>query len=86
VFCSEWHSFRTFRNIVLWFSIQPFGLLRGEVTLVITEFATLYLNCSPAPYDQFREMFDEQEVSLRKLGGAKYFTCGRDSMPFDPKA
>ena len=47
---------------------------------------TFYLNCSPAPYDQLREMFDEQAVNLRKLRGAKYFICGQDSMPFDPKA
>jgi hypothetical protein len=47
---------------------------------------TFYLNCTPAPYDQFREMFDEQPVSLRKLRGAKYFVCGQDSKPFDPNA
>ena len=47
---------------------------------------TFYLNCTPQPYDQFREMFDEPAVNLRKVRGAKYFVCGRDSMPFDPKA
>jgi hypothetical protein len=47
---------------------------------------TFYLSCTPVPYDQFREMFNEREVNLRKLRGAKYFVCGRDSMPFDPKA
>jgi hypothetical protein len=47
---------------------------------------TFYLNCTPVPYDQFREMFTERDVNLRKLRGAKYFICGQDSMPFDPKA
>jgi len=47
---------------------------------------TFYLNCTPVPYDQFREMFDEQAVNLRKLRGAKYFVCGQNSMPFDPNA
>jgi hypothetical protein len=47
---------------------------------------TFYLNCTPVPYDQFREMFDEREVNLRKLRGAKYFVCGQNSMPFDPNA
>ena len=47
---------------------------------------TFYFNFTPQPYDQFREMFDEQPVSLRKLRGAKYFVCGGDSVPFDPKA
>ena len=41
---------------------------------------------TPVPYDQFREMFDEQAVNLRKLRGAKYFVCGQNSMPFDPNA
>ena len=47
---------------------------------------TFYLNCTPVPYDQFREMFPEREVNLRMLRGTKYFICGQDSMPFDPKA
>ena len=47
---------------------------------------TFYLNCTPVPYDQFREMFDEQAVNLRKLRGTKYFVCGQNSTPFDPKA
>lgn len=47
---------------------------------------TFYLNCTPVPYDQFREMFPEWEVNLRMLRGTKYFICGQDSMPFDPKA
>jgi hypothetical protein len=47
---------------------------------------TFYLNCTPVPYDQFREMFDEQAVNFRKLRGAKYFVCGQNSMPFDPNA
>ncbi len=47
---------------------------------------TFYLNCTPVPYDQFREMFDEQAVKLRELRGAKYFICGQDSKPFDPNA
>src|SRR4029077_16827136 len=47
---------------------------------------TFYLSCSPVPYDQFREMFDEQAVNLRELRGAKYFVCGQDSKPFDPNA
>jgi hypothetical protein len=47
---------------------------------------TFYLFCSPAPYDQFHEMFDEQAVNLRKLRGAKYFVCGQNSKPFDPNA
>ena len=47
---------------------------------------TFYLSCTPLPYDQFREMFDERAVNLRKVRGAKYFICGQDSMPFDPKA
>jgi hypothetical protein len=47
---------------------------------------TFYLFCSPAPYDQFREMFNERDVNLRKLRGAKYFVCGQDSTPFDPNA
>ncbi len=47
---------------------------------------TFYLKCTPLPYDQFREMFDEQAVNLRKVRGAKYFICGQDSMPLDPNA
>src|SRR4029077_8456290 len=47
---------------------------------------TFYLSCSPVPYDQFHEMFDEQAVNLRELRGAKYFVCGQDSKPFDPNA
>lgn len=47
---------------------------------------TFYLNCTPVPCDQFREMFPEREVNLRMLRGTKYFICGQDSMPFDPKA
>ena len=47
---------------------------------------TFYLNCTPVPYDQFNEMFPEREVNLRMLRGTKYFICGQDSMPFDPKA
>jgi hypothetical protein len=47
---------------------------------------TFYLYCTPVPYDQFREMFDEQAVNFRKLRGAKYFVCGQNSMPFDPNA
>ena len=47
---------------------------------------TFYLNCTPVPYDQFREMFDEKAVNLRELRGAKYFICGQDSKPFDPNA
>jgi hypothetical protein len=47
---------------------------------------TFYLNCSPVPRDQFREMFNERDVNLRELRGAKYFVCGQDSMPFDPNA
>jgi hypothetical protein len=31
-------------------------------------------------------MFDEQDVNLRKLRGAKHFICGRGPMPFDPNA
>jgi len=47
---------------------------------------TFYLNCTPVPDDQFREMFSEQEVNLRELRGTKYFICGQNSIPFDPKA
>ena len=47
---------------------------------------TFYLNCTPVPYDQFREQFDERAVNLRELRGAKYFVCGQNSQPFDPKA
>jgi hypothetical protein len=47
---------------------------------------TFYLNCTPVPDDQFREMFGEREVNLRELRGTKYFICGQDSIPFDPKA
>jgi hypothetical protein len=47
---------------------------------------TFYLNCTPVPDDQFREMFSEQEVNFRELRGTKYFICGQDSIPFDPKA
>jgi hypothetical protein len=47
---------------------------------------TFYLNCTPVPYDQFREMFNERDVNLRELRGTKYFICGQDSVPFDPKA
>jgi hypothetical protein len=47
---------------------------------------TFYLSCTPLPHDQFREMFDERAVNLRKVRGAKYFICGQDSMPFDPNA
>lgn len=47
---------------------------------------TFYLRLTPQPIAQFREMFDEPLVNLRKLRGAKYFVCGRDTKPFDPKA
>ena len=47
---------------------------------------TFYLNCTPVPDDQFREMFGEREVNFRELRGTKYFICGQDSIPFDPKA
>jgi hypothetical protein len=47
---------------------------------------TFYLNCTPVPYDQFREMLDEQAVNLRELRGTKYFVCGQGSKPFDPNA
>jgi hypothetical protein len=47
---------------------------------------TFYLMLTPQPKAQFQEMFDEQAVNLRKLRGAKYFVCGQDAKPFDPKA
>jgi hypothetical protein len=47
---------------------------------------TFYIALTPQPVDQFLEMFEEQPVALRELRGAKYFVCGKDSMPFDPKA
>jgi hypothetical protein len=47
---------------------------------------TFYVNFTPQPYDQFREMFDERTVNLRKIRGAKYFVCGQTALPFDPKA
>jgi hypothetical protein len=47
---------------------------------------TFYLDCTPVPYEQFREMFDERAVNLRELRGTKYFVCGQDSNPFDSNA
>ena len=47
---------------------------------------TFYLQFTPQPLAQFREMFDEQAVNLRKLRGAKYFICGQDAKPLDSNA
>jgi hypothetical protein len=47
---------------------------------------TLYLSFTVLPRAQLHEMFDEQLVNLRKLRGVKYFVCGEDAKPFDPKA
>jgi hypothetical protein len=47
---------------------------------------TLYFSFTVLPVAQFREMFDEELVNLRKLRGVKYFVCGQDAKPFDSKA
>jgi hypothetical protein len=74
---------RDYRVVVLDSALQPPNWGNNASYYGIR---TFYLNCTPVPYDQFREMFDEREVNLRKLRGAKYFVCGQDSIPFDPKA
>lgn len=47
---------------------------------------SFYMNFTPQPYEQFREMWDEQPIGLRKLRGARYFICGGSVMPGDPTA
>jgi len=47
---------------------------------------TLYFSFTVLPVAQFHDMFDEELVNLRKLRGVKYFVCGQDVKPFDPKA
>ncbi|HZR27135.1 MAG TPA: hypothetical protein VFA71_00030 [Terriglobales bacterium] len=72
-----------YRVVILGTQIGPTNWAANASYYGIRSF---YMNFTPQPYDQFREMFDEQPIGLRKLRGAKYFICGGSVMPGDPRA
>jgi hypothetical protein len=80
---AELPDIRHYRVVVLDSALHP---LNWGSNASYYGIRTFYLNCTPVPYDQFGEIFDEQAVNLRELRGTKYFVCGQDSKPFDPNA